>query len=82
MTTTTLSRETILAETATPIGPLLLIHRTAGTIIAGSGWIERPEAWAAITLCRTDGCRYGQWFKTEPEARTRYETVRAANPML
>lgn len=64
--------ETVLASKATRYnGILTLVHRAPGVILAGSGTVRVGEAWGATY--RAMQC--GQWFRTEAEARARFDAV-------
>lgn len=51
-----------------------LIHKTAGYECAGSCARLTSESWGAIAQSE-DGTTYGQWYKTESEAREHFERV-------
>lgn len=72
--------KTTLAAVPRRNGTMRLIHRTAGYQIAGSMARFDAEAWGSIYECRTDGTTHGQWFRTEAEARARFDAIIAANP--
>jgi len=76
------SVRTVLEETIVAgYNVLRLIHRSAGVNPAGAGSRKDGEAWGAISTDRVSGCTHGQWFKTEAEARARYELVKEQNPI-
>lgn len=51
-----------------------LIHKTAGYECAGSCARYTGEAWGAIAKSNS-GTTYGQWYKTEAEAREHFDRV-------
>lgn len=71
--------KTTLAERQGRHGTLRVVHRAAGYQCAGSMARLDGEAWGAIFTCRHDGTTHGQWFKTEAEARARFDVILAAN---
>lgn len=52
-----------------------LVHKTAGYEVAGSGTRHTNEGWGAIATSKQTGATYGQWYKTESEAREHFERV-------
>jgi hypothetical protein len=69
------SIRTVLAEGMGAFGrQCKLIHKTEGYEPAGSCCRHTKEAWGAIST-NFDGTTYGQWYKTEPEARAHFERV-------
>lgn len=52
-----------------------LIHKTAGYEPAGSCARYTEEYWGAIGTSARDGTTFGQWYKTEAEAREHFERV-------
>ena len=67
--------ETVLASKATRYsGTLTLVRRAPGVILAGSGTVRVGEAWGAVYRDSAGGGG-GQWFKTEAEARARFDEI-------
>ena len=64
---TAFATRTVLATGTNRFGnPIELTHRAAGWETAGSLTRDVNEAWGVLWLF--DGCRHGQWFRTEAEA--------------
>jgi len=75
-----LSVRTVLASGVNKFGnPIDLIHATAGEECAGAGTRSTGEKWGALFVT-SYGVHGGAWFKTETEARARFEELTQQAP--
>ena len=71
-----MSVKTTHAEASGAFGAVYrLVHKTAGYECAGSCARYTDAAWGAIATSAMDGTMFGQWYKTEAEARTHFDRV-------